>query len=99
MLGVYEIMGKHWYDTKTKFCSVLRPVCEYIDNWTYSGSKYNSDERALIASSKSPQAASVREFLHYSQETGSKRFERYDLGSEGNMKKYGQETPPEIDVT
>lgn len=99
LLGFYEIMGKHWKDTKIKFCSVLRPVCEYIDRWNYHDSKYNSDERGLISSSKGPSAAGWRELLHYSQEIGSKRFEHYDLGPDENMKKYGQDTPPEIDVT
>lgn len=46
-----------------------------------------------------PSSASVKTVMQYSQEKGSGKFAHYDLGTNGNMVKYGQSTPPQYNMS
>ena len=37
-------------------------------------------------------------YLHFGQMVKSGKFRKYDYGKEGNLKRYGQETPPDYNV-
>jgi len=40
----------------------------------------------------------VQNMLHYAQAVTSDNFQMYDFGKSGNMKHYGQSTPPKYDL-
>merc|ERR1712002_337772 len=42
---------------------------------------------------------SARTMVHYAQSVNNKKFCKYDFGAAGNMEHYGQETPPEYDLS
>lgn len=48
-----------------------------------------------------PAGCSTQSFVHYTQLkiSGNDTFSRYDWGPEENLERYGQATPPEIDLT
>jgi len=46
-----------------------------------------------------PAGSSSKTLVHYAQEMASDKFCRYDFGPEKNLEVYGQEEPPEYDVT
>jgi len=47
-----------------------------------------------------PAGASVQSFLHYAQEINEQNFMLFDYGSaEANQAKYGQDTPPAVDLS
>ncbi|XP_071452435.1 lipase 3-like [Hetaerina americana] len=46
-----------------------------------------------------PAGASTKTLIHYAQEIRSGKFQMYDYGSEGNMKRYGKDFPPEYNVS
>ena len=46
-----------------------------------------------------PAGASVQSLMHYAQVIQSKKFQKYDWGKKTNLVKYGQDSPPEIDLT
>ena len=46
-----------------------------------------------------PSGTSFRCVNHYRQMMNAKKFQKYDFGLEKNMEKYGQETPPEFDLS
>nr|XP_023025813.1 lipase 3-like [Leptinotarsa decemlineata] len=45
-----------------------------------------------------PAGTGMKVFMHFIQEIRSKKFCRYDYGTSGNMKKYGQTSPPNYDL-
>ena len=46
-----------------------------------------------------PVGAGYRDDIHYAQIIKSKKFQRYDFGKEINLQKYGNENPPEYDLS
>ncbi|XP_046394878.1 lipase 3-like [Ischnura elegans] len=46
-----------------------------------------------------PAGASTKTLIHYAQEIRSGKFQKYDYGLDGNMKRYGKATPPEYNVS
>ena len=47
-----------------------------------------------------PSGTSTQTFVHYAQNfMYDGEFRRYDYGSERNLKEYGQELPPEYDLS
>jgi len=45
-----------------------------------------------------PAGTSTNTIIHYAQGIQSGKFAHFDLGKNGNIKKYGQETPPEFSI-
>ena len=46
-----------------------------------------------------PSQTSVKNVQHFAQIHDNRRFQDFDYGSQGNMNRYGSETPPEFDLT
>jgi lysosomal acid lipase/cholesteryl ester hydrolase len=55
--------------------------------------------RIAVYGGHTPAGTSVKDAVHFSQEVRSGKFCKYDYGKQGNIKQYGQPTPPEYDVT
>ncbi|XP_037071346.1 lipase 3-like [Pollicipes pollicipes] len=60
----------------------------------YDPSQLNETALPVIIA-HTPAGASTRTLVHYAQEIDSKKFSHFDWGSEENMQRYGQRTPPE----
>lgn len=52
-----------------------------------------------IAMGHSPAGSSSGDLLHYSQGVNSGLFRKYNYGRAENLLRYGQETPPEYDIS
>lgn len=45
-----------------------------------------------------PGGGSTQTIIHFAQEVNSGKFQKYDHGEAGNVKKYNQTTPPVYDI-
>lgn len=80
-------------------CGVMTDKC---DNIMFSLSGYENKVNTTLISvilAHWPTGASISQFVHYGQLVESGRFCRYDFGYERNMITYGQNTPPDYDLT
>ncbi|CAB3254442.1 unnamed protein product [Arctia plantaginis] len=46
-----------------------------------------------------PAGASIKQLVHYGQNSLFNEFRQFDLGSEGNFQRYGRSTPPSYDLS
>ena len=46
-----------------------------------------------------PSSTSTKSFYHLGQMAKANSFQEYDYGKEGNLERYGQETPTNIDLS
>ncbi|CAG0900835.1 unnamed protein product [Darwinula stevensoni] len=46
-----------------------------------------------------PAGASMQTIIHFVQEVSARKFQHFDWGREGNLEHYGQEEPPEYDIS
>ena len=56
-------------------------------------------DRLAVENMHTPVGAGYRNDIHYAQIIKSKRFQRFDFGKEINLQKYGNEFPPEYDLS
>ena len=59
----------------------------------------DNNARLAVDIAHSPSGAGWRQITHYDQTYQAKRFQRYDFGKKENLVRYGQEQPPEYDLT
>ncbi|XP_014204869.1 lipase 3-like [Copidosoma floridanum] len=85
--------GCELYVTEEKICANMLFVISGFDE-----SEFNFSLMPLIMN-HAPAGASTKTILHYAQEIKSKRFQRYDYGDSGNMKRYNSTTPPDYDLS
>lgn len=57
-----------------------------------------NNSRLSVAATHEPGATSVQNILHYGQAQRSSRFQHFDFGAKENLKRYGQESPPEYSL-
>ncbi|XP_041974373.1 lipase 3-like [Aricia agestis] len=102
-IGLLEVGGKNQYIPH----EVLEFLCQAIPLEVCAGSLYLlAGSRAGIIKPKTlsvafghiPVGTSLKTLEHFAQLITSKRFQRYDLGKEGNLKMYGSSKPPVYDV-
>ncbi|KAF3426646.1 hypothetical protein E2986_10919 [Frieseomelitta varia] len=76
----------------------LQPLCKNII-FLFAGfdEELNTDLLPLIPQ-YDPAGASVRQFAHYGQLIHSGKFQKFDYGVVGNIKKYGQKNPPDYNL-
>ncbi|KAL7643602.1 UNVERIFIED_CONTAM: hypothetical protein RMT77_005585 [Armadillidium vulgare] len=104
-LGEYEFLARDSYVMKVTrlFCSHFR-IDEYMcENFLFLIVGFDKDqinttwipaiEDELLS------GTSLYTVLHFGQEYISEKFRYYDFGPELNMKRYGQITPPDYDIS
>jgi len=96
--GIYEVMGVKWLSLVDKICGRMEAFCDMTHDFAEGDSKYNDAERADVSQGHFPHPASWKQLAHYAQSVDSGLFREFDYEEEKNMKKYGQASPPEIDV-
>jgi lysosomal acid lipase/cholesteryl ester hydrolase len=105
MLGLYEFLPSNAFmDFLGKtFCHENSPVQFVCSNVLFLIAGYNFDQidplLLSIAMGHSPAGSSSGNLLHYSQGVNSGLFRKYNYGKEGNLLRYGQETPPLYDIS
>lgn len=77
-----------------KFCDLILQQIADADPTVDDTSRYD------VYMSNVPAGAGYRNYLHYAQGINRKKevFHRYDYGKNENLKRYGQETPPEYNL-
>ncbi|XP_021960957.1 lipase 3 [Folsomia candida] len=105
MLGLYEFLPSNAFmDFLGKtVCHEQSPVQFVCSNVLFLVAGYNFDQidpqLLSIAMGHSPAGSSSGDLLHYSQGVNSGLFRKYNYGRAENLLRYGQETPPEYDIS
>ena len=55
-------------------------------------------DRMPVVARNEPGGTGIFNMVHWANQVIYKDFIRWDLGTEGNLEKYGQETPPAFDI-
>ncbi|GBM04471.1 Lysosomal acid lipase/cholesteryl ester hydrolase [Araneus ventricosus] len=108
----FELIAKifQWRDflpnsTLIKFFSELvcnheEPrICKGIMSLAFGESNELNSTRIHVYAAHTPAGTSVKSVIHYAQLYLSRKFAKYDYGKEENFAHYGQETPPEYDLS
>lgn len=85
-------------------CHTNSPIQAVCSNVLFLAMGYNVDqmdtELLPVLLGHLPSGASVRSIVHYAQGVNSGKFRKFDFGTKAkNMQAYGQETPPEYDIS
>lgn len=56
-------------------------------------------ELAAVFLNYAPAGTSTKNLLHWQQMVLANKFQEFDYGKDGNKAHYGQDTPPEVDLT
>jgi lysosomal acid lipase/cholesteryl ester hydrolase len=102
MMGIYEFFPADFLVSSfgELICGTVPAICKFgISFFTDSDPSVDSTARLAVFSGHFPSGTSLRCFAHYGQMVNSGNFQRYDFGEYENKKKYGQKTPPMIDMT
>ncbi|XP_052820111.1 gastric triacylglycerol lipase-like [Mya arenaria] len=100
LLGVKDFLPSDWlfHWLAREVCGHEIPdfLCENI-LFLFGGFdyKYMNMTRIPVYVSHSPAGTSVKNIIHYAQSVRSGKFQKFDYGSQENMQKYNQPTPPQ----
>ena len=82
------------------FCGYLTWFCEYSSTFIASDNlEYDNDEAFAVYIGHYPSSTSTKSFFHLDQMAKADSFQEYDYGKTENLNKYGQATPPTIDIS
>lgn len=99
--GIHEWFGNNPY-RKSKFnliCNYFVELCEFNMYTISEGAFSVMDKEALrVYLGHFPGGLSVKILDHELQMYRAEKFQVYDYGVDGNVRHYGQEHPPEIDI-
>ncbi|CAG0893022.1 unnamed protein product [Darwinula stevensoni] len=105
-----EMLGLHEFLPSSAFMDLLASlVC---DDWSlpavcssilfllcgFDEAQLNETMLPLILS-HTPAGTSTQNLVHFAQEVNAEKFQHYDWGKDGNLEHYGQEEPPEYDLS
>ncbi|CAL4123766.1 unnamed protein product, partial [Meganyctiphanes norvegica] len=104
MLGQYELFPSmplldHLFETVCDNKAFTAVLCHEI-LFFLTGANYKelNQEHLPVILANTPAGTSVRTITHFLQEARSGHFQRYDHGAHTNLKIYGQNYPPKIDL-
>eukprot|EP00345_Euplotes_harpa_P001757 CAMPEP_0168331882 /NCGR_PEP_ID=MMETSP0213-20121227/8607_1 /TAXON_ID=151035 /ORGANISM="Euplotes harpa, Strain FSP1.4" /LENGTH=416 /DNA_ID=CAMNT_0008335761 /DNA_START=16 /DNA_END=1263 /DNA_ORIENTATION=- len=101
-LGIYEMFPSKYYQNVvfSVICKNIPSICDFfLEVLSDDDAKVNNQNRIGVFLGHYPAGSSLKCFDHFRQILLAKQFQRYDYGEEMNMKKYGQKTPPAIDIS
>ncbi|KAJ5072826.1 lipase [Anaeramoeba ignava] len=99
--GEKDFMPETWWIelVANTFCAADPIVCEDIILLIVGADTGNLNESRLpVFLSHTPAGSSTKNINHYLQLIRTNKWQMYDYGTDGNMVKYGQSTPPEYPV-
>ena len=103
-LGLYNILPWNYLNSGVAgaFCKAIPSVCnDLVSMFADEDPTIDYTERYDVYMSNMPAGASYRNLLHYGQlvNQDQETFQRFDWGSDENMKRYNQTTPPHYDMS
>lgn len=104
MFGEYDFLPNNWFvkflaDTMCKY-HISRMLCEDVIFLIDGTDTHELNMTRLpVFVSHTPAGTSVKNLVHFAQLVGEKRFQKFDYGRSKNIEIYGQETPPEYNVS
>mgnify|MGYP000994477599 CR=1 FL=1 len=97
-LGLTSMFEYNWATSKlgAYMCAYFPIKCK-LESYLTRGDvvDYDNIERYIVHDGHYPAGTSLRNLAHWRQILVSGKFQKYDHGAQKNLKKYGQETPPE----
>ena len=97
LFNVNEFLGENWLITNfgSAFCALFGKVCDdLVATLADMDPTRDNYERYDCIAGHDPSGTSVQNMVHWEQLAFVDNFQKYDYGSEENMKIYGQSTPP-----
>lgn len=100
LFGLYEAFGESSHVMSKLQCKFVPELCNLSSTFTHSDDiQYDNADRLSVYEAHMPAGSSMRSLDHFGQMYKSKKFEKFDFGQARNQKEYGQDTPPEIDLS
>ncbi|CDW82246.1 ab-hydrolase associated lipase region family protein [Stylonychia lemnae] len=102
LFGIYELFPSNYLTTHTMdfLCDTIPKICDFSLYLITDEDLTEDDEsRIQVYLGHFPSGSSLRTLNHYAQMRAEGQFERFDFGKQENLKRYGQEEPPIIDLT
>jgi len=101
-VGLYELLSSNHLQNVAigSICMVVPQLCNFfVSLISDSDTSLNANDRISVFMSHYPAGTSLRSLDHFGQIIREKTFSKYDYGEKINMEKYGQKTPPVIDIS
>ena len=87
-------------DVMGYLCKLSPHVCVALEEGFFDwNNEIDNSERFPDKESHNPSGSGWRNLVHYGQIIKAKQFQRYDFGTDENMKKYNSQTPPLYDLS
>lgn len=80
-------------------CNWVPSVCDFFIDLIVGKSHRFNDTRLPVYISQTPAGTSTKNMVHFSQGIRHEVFGEYDYGASMNRKAYGQDTPPQYNLT
>ncbi|CAH2268283.1 jg5482 [Pararge aegeria aegeria] len=103
-LGIYEFpMKSEWTGPLKLLMCGVGPLADILcSNVLFLAVGFDLEQLNMtnlpVILSHVPAGASVKQLVHYGQGVVSGEFRQFDLGAQGNLKRYGSLTPPKYDL-
>lgn len=97
IFNVNEFLGENWLITNfgSAFCALFGKICDdLVATLADMDASRDNYERYDCVAGHDPSGTSVQNMVHWEQLTFVDNFQKYDYGTEENLKIYGQSTPP-----
>lgn len=97
IFNIHEFLPQNWLITNfgSAFCALFGKLCDdFVASLADMDPNVDNYERYDVLAGHDPSGTSVQNMVHWEQQVFSDVFQKYDYGTEGNMKAYGQATPP-----
>jgi pimeloyl-ACP methyl ester carboxylesterase len=106
--SIFEIFGANRFlPSETELSKLMPDVChirpQFCENVMCAIMGCDKQDwnqtRFEVYMSLVPSGTSVKNIVHFAQLVRSATYQQFDYGKDGNMKQYGQPTPPDFDIS
>eukprot|EP00929_Paragymnodinium_shiwhaense_P033285 TRINITY_DN18303_c0_g1_i1.p1 TRINITY_DN18303_c0_g1~~TRINITY_DN18303_c0_g1_i1.p1 ORF type:complete len:419 (-),score=82.80 TRINITY_DN18303_c0_g1_i1:272-1387(-) len=80
-------------------CNYFSFMCDWFIDTIVGQSNHFNQTRLPVYISQTPAGTSTKNIVHFAQEVRANVFGEFDYGKRGNQKAYGQDTPPQYDLS
>ena len=97
IFNINEFLGENWLITNfgSAFCALFGEVCaNLVATIADMDASRDNYERYDVVAGHDPSGTSVQNMVHWEQLTFVDNYQKYDYGTDENMKIYGQPNPP-----
>jgi len=79
-------------------CKLSPRTCAYGGTIFYGRDSYLNDTRLDLYTDFEPFPTSAKNIIHWAQNVRTDTFRKFDYGTQGNIARYGQPTPPPYNI-